>query len=129
VIKVKENEVIMKENCCSNSMHSIIIRVGKLLFISHELPLDPATGELITDDFEKAVKVCLENLRTDIESLGTKVDNIISTTLYVNDHEKVNKLEQFFIEQFGNKPPAKKIIEGEVEGNLPIRIDAVAIVR
>lgn len=126
---MKENEVIMKEKCGNDSTNSIIIRVGKLLFISHELPLDPVTGELITDDFQKAAKACMQNLRDDIESLGSKIDNIVSTTVYINDSEKIDTLEEFFAEQFGNKPPAKKIIKGQVEGNIPIRIDAVAIVR
>lgn len=126
---MKDNEVIMKENCSNDSKRSIIIRVGKLLFISHELPLDPVTGELITDDFLKAARVCMANLRADIESLGTKIDNIVSTTFYISDHEKINSLEEFFTEQFGSKPPARKIVKGQVEGNIPIRIDAVAIVR
>lgn len=126
---MKIAEIISEENTAKNPIHSIITRVGKLLFISHELPLDPVTGELITDDFERALKVCMENLRTDIESLGTKIDNIVSTTLYVNNHEKLSILEEFFSQCFGNKPPIKKIIEGKVDGNIPIRIDAVAIVR
>lgn len=126
---MKEKEITMDKHCNKESVHSKITRVGKLLFISHELPLDPETGQLVRDDFTKAVKVCMENLRADLEAEGTRADNIVSTTVYVKKQDQINLLEEFFTSFFGSHPPAKKIVEGEVEDNVPILIDAVAIVR
>ena len=62
-------------------------------------------------------------------SQGTKTENIVSTTVYLKNHDELNTLDEFFKEFFGNKPPAKKIIRDQAEDNIPILIDAVAIVR
>lgn len=116
----------------SNAEHincSKIIRVGKLIFLSHELPVDKKTGELVKDDFKKAAKVCMDNLCAAMEAEGVKLDNIISTTVYIQNEDNKNTLEEIISSYFSGKPPVKNIVQGDLQGDFPLKIDAVAIVR
>jgi 2-iminobutanoate/2-iminopropanoate deaminase len=112
-----------------NNQSSKVIRVGKLLFLSHELPVDKNTGELIKDDFKKAAKVCMDNLCAVMEAEGVKLENIISTTVYIQNEENKSTLDEIISSYFSGKPPVKNIVEGNLHGDFPLKIDAVAIVR
>lgn len=126
---MRHNYVIMDKQHRESIEHSKVLRVGKLLFITRELPYDLERGVMITEDFAKAASLCIQNLCTDVVSQGTTVDNIVSTTVYVSNREHISTVDELFDFYFKGNPPGKKIVEGKLRMNVPIEIDAVAIVR
>jgi Putative translation initiation inhibitor, yjgF family len=126
---MKHDYVIIDNKYNKSIKHSKVVRVGKLLLISGEIPLDSQTGELEFNDFEKAAKLCIQNLFSDVKSEGTNIENIVSTTIYLKDKTYINTLNEVYDFYFNGNPPVKKIVEGKSKTNLPLEIDALAIVR
>lgn len=126
---MKHEYVVMSKQYTKSLDQAKVIRVGKLLFISRETSYDRQANEIIGDDFKKAAKVCIENLCTDVQKEGINVESIVSTTVYLKSQEHINTLEELYSLYFGEKPPAKKVVEGRLQGNVLIEMDAIAIVR
>lgn len=70
------------------------IAVGDFVYTSGQIPLNPSTGELVTD-IKLATKQSMENVKAILESAGTSLDNVIKTSIFLkdlNDFEAVNEV-------------------------------------
>ena len=63
--------------------YSQAVKVNNFLFVSGQLPVDPSTGEIIKDDFEKAVKTVFENIKFIVEEAGGSLSSIVKVTVYL----------------------------------------------
>ena len=103
------------------------ILAGGWLHIAGQIPIDPVTGDIIKEPFEKQVRRVLENIKAIVEAAGGSLENIVKTTVYLRDLTKFNEFNKVYAEYFKNKPPARAILEAS---NLPkdvdLEIDAIA---
>lgn len=67
--------------------YSQAIKVGDLLFTSGQVPLDPATGKLVSDDIKKATERSMENLKAVLEEAGTSFDKVIKNSYFLKRYE------------------------------------------
>ena len=78
--------------------------VGDFVYTSGQIPLNPVTGELVTD-IKLATKQSMENIKAILEEAGTSLNNVVKTSIFLkdlNDFEAVNEVYgTYFIE---NKP-------------------------
>jgi 2-iminobutanoate/2-iminopropanoate deaminase len=103
--------------------------VGNLLFTSGQIPLDPATGNLINDDITKATERVMLNIKAILEEAGTNLNNVVKTTVLLkdmNDFEKVNEVYgKFFIEQ----QPARSCFQvGKLPKDSLVEIEVIAAI-
>lgn len=84
--------------------YSQVVIVGDFVYTSGQIPLNPATGELVTD-IKLATKQSMENIKAILEEAGTSLNNVVKTSIFLkdlNDFEAVNEVYgTYFIE---NKP-------------------------
>lgn len=86
-----------------------------LLFCSGQIPLDPATGELVDADIGTQVHRCLESLTTVCESAGARLSDAVRVTIYLTDlggdWGEVNEAYGAFFDAGGeDEPPARAAI-------------------
>jgi reactive intermediate/imine deaminase len=82
--------------------YSQAVRAGNLVFLSGQIPLDPATMELVSGDFEAEVRRALENLKAVVEASGGTLDQVVKLTLFLTDlahFPKVNEVMTAFFKQ------------------------------
>lgn len=92
--------------------YSQAIISGKTLFISGQLPIDPATGEFAGQDIISQTTQVLKNLDAILQTAGTSKENILKTTIFITDisqFPKVNDVYQNFMA--GTVFPARSTIE------------------
>jgi 2-iminobutanoate/2-iminopropanoate deaminase len=65
--------------------YSQAVRAGTLLFVSGQVPLDPATGTLVPGGIEEQTRQVLRNLQAILEAAGTSFDAVARTTVYLTD--------------------------------------------
>ncbi|MCW3492608.1 Rid family detoxifying hydrolase [Microbacterium sp. SSM24] len=109
--------------------YSQAIRVGDLLFVSGQLPLDPAApGDPAPDSFGRQTEMALSNLRAVVEASGLGVDDIARTTIYVTDLSRFDEVNQAYASFFsGVVPPARCTVEvAALPKNVGVEIDAIA---
>jgi reactive intermediate/imine deaminase len=82
--------------------YSQAVRAGNLVFLSGQIPLDPATMELVSGDFEAEVRRAFENLKAVVEASGATLDQVVKLTLFLTDlahFPKVNEVMTAFFKQ------------------------------
>ena len=83
----------------------------KLIFSSGQLPIDPATSELITDSIEKATLQSLKNNLGVIEQAGGSKETILKVNIFLKDMANFQKVNAVYEEFFGDVKPARSCVE------------------
>lgn len=100
---------------------------GNLLFVSGQIPIDPATGNVVSESIESQTTQVFKNLLAIISEAGSTFDDVVKLTIYLTDLENfaaVNKtMESFFSKPF----PARATIEvSRLPKDVGVEIDAIA---
>ena len=107
--------------------YSQAIVAGGFVWCSGQIPLDPATGQLVQGEIEDETRQVLINLRAVLDAAGSSMDRVVRATVYLadlNDFERVNAV---YAESFGEQPPARVCIEAcGLPKGARVEIDAIA---
>jgi len=106
--------------------YSQAIKVDNLIFTSGQIPLDPSSGKIISDNFEDQVLQSLKNIRGILLEESLSINHIIKLTVYLVDLTNFDKLNNVFEKFFLNVYPARSVIEvSKLPKNSQIEIEAV----
>jgi 2-iminobutanoate/2-iminopropanoate deaminase len=87
--------------------YSHAVRTGDLLFVSGQVPFDPATMELVGDTPADQARQCLRNLETICEAAGTSLQRAVRCTVYMQDLGAFTDVNEAYAEFFPSEPPAR----------------------
>lgn len=87
------------------------IKVGNLLFVSGQLPIDPATGEFNSDDAASQAEQCLKNLAAIAAAAGTSLANTVKTTVLLTDLGGFADINEVYAGFFAKPYPARACYE------------------
>lgn len=107
--------------------YSHAVRSGELLFCSGQIPLDPATGELVGDTSAEQARRCLQNLQAVCDAAGASLASAVRLTVYMTDlgaFAEVNDVYGSFFE--GSDPPARVAVGvAALPQGAQVEIDAI----
>jgi 2-iminobutanoate/2-iminopropanoate deaminase len=92
--------------------YSQAVRAGGFLFCSGQIPLDPATGEMVDGDVEAQTTQVMKNLSAVLSAGGSGFDKVVKTTIFLTDlgdFARVNKVYGSYFE--GIAPPARATVQ------------------
>jgi 2-iminobutanoate/2-iminopropanoate deaminase len=99
-----------------------------LAYLSGQIPIDPATGEVVTGEIKMQTKRVLENLKAVLEACGSSLDRVLKTTVYLKDMNQFPDMNAVYGEYFVSDPPARATVEvARLPKNVLVEIDAIAI--
>ncbi len=105
-----------------------IIHQG-LVYTSGQIPLDPATNNLVEDNIVPQTRRVLENLKAVLEASGSSLDQVIKVTVYLRDMEEFPKMNEVYADFFTANPPARSTVQvSRLPKNVRIELDCIAIV-
>ena len=108
--------------------YSQAIRFGDTIYLSGQIPLDPATGELSDPDIEGQTRRVLENMKAIMESLGSSLGSVVKTTVYLDSLVDFELMNEVYAEYFPFCPPARSTVEvAALPKGALLEIDAVAL--
>ncbi len=106
--------------------YSHAVRAGSLLFCSGQIPLDPATGELVGTSAAEQVRRCLENLTVVCEAAGASLADAVRLTVYMTDLSAFAELGEVYAEFFPSDAPARVAVGvGALPRGAQVEIDAI----
>ncbi len=99
-----------------------------LVYTAGQIPLNPKTGEIISDDFTEQVKQTLNNIETVLKAAGTDLSKSIKLTVFVTNLSNYPELNTVFKDLFdGVDPPARSVVEvSALPKDVLIEIDCIA---
>jgi 2-iminobutanoate/2-iminopropanoate deaminase len=104
------------------------VRVGPFLYISGQIPLDPATSQVVEGDFEVQVRQCLRNLASILKQEGLGLDNIVKTTIFLKDLNDFSVLNGVYGAYFTGVKPARSTVEvARLPLDVLVEIEAIAV--
>jgi len=124
-----DKEVITTKNApAAIGPYSQGIKAGNLVFTSGQLPINPATGELITD-IKAAARQSLENVKAILEAAGSSMNNAIKITIFLKDMNDFAAVNEVYSEYFTEKMPARSAVQvARLPKDGVIEIEAVALI-
>jgi len=116
-IRSKDNQLPVKEVISSVDApdaigpYSQAIKVGDMLFCSGQIAINPATGELVTDNIETETRQVLQNLKAVLNEAGMDFDDVVRATIFMSDINNYTKINEVYAEYFMDKPPARAAVQ------------------
>lgn len=106
--------------------YSHAVSAAGLLFCSGQIPLDPASGELVGDTPAEQARRCLENLREVCAAAGTTLDRAVRLTVYMTDLDAFGAVNEVYGSFFVEQPPARAAVGvAQLPRGAYVEIDAV----
>jgi 2-iminobutanoate/2-iminopropanoate deaminase len=108
--------------------YSQAVRMGNLLFISGQIPIDPLTGNLIQGDISAMTRRVFDNLDAILQAAGASFDNVVRTTVFLADMEDFAAMNEVYATRFRNPAPARSTVQAaRLPKDARVEIDVVAV--
>jgi 2-iminobutanoate/2-iminopropanoate deaminase len=106
------------------------IIAGDYLFVSGQIPINPETGELIKEPFEKAAEQAIKNMISVVRAAGGDIENIVKVTVYIDDISRFAEFNEVYSRFFTDHKPARAVIEvSSLPKGAPLEVEAIAYLR
>ena len=112
--------------------YSQAIRAGNLIFVSGQIPIDPAAtagGRTMPDGIAEQTRLVLRNLQAVLEAAGASMDDVVKTTVFLSDITEFPAMNEVYATFFTDNPPARATVEvSHLPKGARVEIEAVAAI-
>ncbi len=109
--------------------YSQAIKAGNLVFVSGQIPIDPATGEFVPGDVKAQTDRVMRNLTAILEAAGTSMDAVVRCTVYLADMNDFAAMNEVYGSYFSQPAPARATIQAvRLPKDARVEIDVIATI-
>jgi 2-iminobutanoate/2-iminopropanoate deaminase len=109
--------------------YSQAIKAGGMVFCSGQIPIDPATGEFVSEDIGEQTEQVLRNLREVLKAAGTALENVVKTTVFLADMNDFVAMNEVYRRYFNENKPARATVQAaRLPRDARVEIDCIAVV-
>ena len=110
--------------------YSQAVRAGDYLFVSGQIPLDPASGALVTGGIADQTHRVLQNLGGILKAAGGSFDHVVKTTVYLADMAEFDGMNEVYATYFPSPAPARATIQAaRLPRDVRVEIDLIAYLK
>jgi 2-iminobutanoate/2-iminopropanoate deaminase len=108
--------------------YSQAIRAGNLVFTSGQIPLDPASGQMVTGDLAAETRRVLDNLAAVLAAAGVGFADVVKTTIFLTDMGDFAAVNALYAERFAGAPPARSTVQvARLPKDARVEIEMIAV--
>jgi len=107
--------------------YSQAVKIGNLVFTSGQIALTP-DGEFLDTDVKTQTKQVCENLKAVLEAAGAKIENVVKTTIFLDDINNFNDVNEVYGKYFAHKPARSTVAVKELPKGAKVEIECVAVI-
>ena len=108
--------------------YSQALKVGEMVFVSGQIPIDPATGDILQGDIKAQTRQVLTNLNAVLTAAGSSLEKTVKTTVYITSMDEFTQVNEVYSEFFTDQPPARACVEvSRLPKGVAVEIDAIAV--
>ncbi len=107
--------------------YSMGVAFGEFIFTAGQLGIDPNTGEIVSGGIQAETRQALTNIKNILESVGSGLEKVVKTTVYLRDMAEFSQMNAIYGEFFSEGFPARTTIQaGALPKNASIEIEVIA---
>jgi len=108
--------------------YSQAVRANGMVFASGQIPLDPATMQVVDGDIRDQTERVLLNLKAVLEAAGTSLEKVVKTTVYLADMNEFAAMNEVYASFFGESRPARATVQvARLPRDVRVEIDLIAL--
>jgi 2-iminobutanoate/2-iminopropanoate deaminase len=108
--------------------YSQAIRANGFVFVSGQIPLDPASGQLIQGGIAEQTERVLENLKAILEAAGSSLNHAVKVGVFLKDMSEFGQMNEVYARYFPHQPPARATVEvARLPRDVRVEIDIIAL--
>ncbi len=120
-------KIIKSEKIPVIGPYSSAVEANGFVFLSGQIPVNPATGEIITD-IQKATRQVILNIKTVLGEAGLSLSDVVKTTIFMKNITDFPAVNEIYAEFFTEQPPARSTVEvSNLPKGAPLEIEVVAV--
>jgi 2-iminobutanoate/2-iminopropanoate deaminase len=109
--------------------YSQAIVYNGIAYLSGQIPLDPATMQIVEGGIEAQTERVLENLKAVLAACGSSFDRVLKTTVFLKDMADFPKMNEIYGRYFGANPPARSTVQAaKLPRDVEVEIDCIAAI-
>ena len=109
--------------------YSQAVKTGNLVFCSGQIPIDPATGNFVSDDVAEQTEQVLKNLSAVLGAAGTDLNKVVKTTVFLADMNDFAAMNEVYAKFFdANKPARATVQAARLPRDARVEIDCIAVI-
>lgn len=123
-------EIVSTENAPGAiGPYSQAVKTGNMVFCSGQIPIDPATGEFVSNDVAEQTEQVLKNLSAVLEAAGTNLGNVVKTTVFLADMNDFAVFNEVYAKYFSDNKPARATVQAaRLPRDARVEIECIAVI-
>ncbi len=107
--------------------YSQAIRCGSLIFVSGQIPVEAATGQMVAGEIAAQTEQVMKNLAAILEAAGSGLAKVLKTTVYLRDLGDFGRMNEVYARFFDAQPPARATVQvARLPRDAAVEIDLIA---
>ena len=121
-------EIIHTDNApAAIGPYSQAVKAGNLIFVSGQIPIDPATGALVENDIRVQTARSLTNISNILQAAGASLENVVKTTVFLRDMNDFVPMNEVYATFFQSDCPARAAVQAaRLPKDVLVEIEAIA---
>ena len=104
------------------------IRANGFIFLSGQIPLDPATQQIVEGDIQAQTERVLKNIQGILAASGTSLEKVVKTTVFLKDMAEFAAMNEVYGKYFSANPPARSTVEvARLPKDVSVEIEVIAL--
>jgi 2-iminobutanoate/2-iminopropanoate deaminase len=109
--------------------YSQAVLANGFAFLSGQLPMDPATNQIVEGDVAVQAERVLENLRAVLEACGSSLEKVVKTTVFLRDMADFARMNEVYARYLSSNAPARSTVQvARLPRDVSVEIDVIALV-
>ncbi len=108
--------------------YSQAIKANGLVFLSGQIPLDPAKMQIVEGGIQEQTEQVFQNIKAVLAAAGTSMGNVVKTTVFLSDMNDFSAMNEIYAQHFGENRPARSTIQAaRLPRDVRVEIEVVAL--
>lgn len=108
--------------------YSQAVMAGDTLYISGQIPVVPATGQIVSSQVEEQTRQCMENVKAVVEAAGLTLAHVVKTSVFIKNMNDFDKINAVYSQYFEENSPARACVEvARLPKDVFIEVEAIAV--
>ena len=104
------------------------IRAGDTIYVAGQIPVDPATNQIVDGDAAAQARQVFENIKAILEAAGVSLDRVVKTTIFLADVDDFAAVNAVYAEYFTSRPARSTVAVAALPGGgAKLQVDAIAV--